>query len=115
MKRIQIQDLWYAVEIRIWQDYDAYTGGWRTLKTYARKPYVSDEDCRQTIKECLPEFYKDIPEKKKSKSLSTKLDWERVEDHKYTLHPYFYWKTVDVVENGNRENLQQRWDEKNWD
>lgn len=113
MKRIKIQELWYAVEIKIWEDFDAYSGHWKSLKTYVYKPYISDEECQQTIKEYLPEFNKDVLENKNSKGLYTKHCWQAVEEKNYTLLPYFYWETVDTVENGSREELKQRW--KSWD
>lgn len=115
MKRIKIQELWYTVEIKIWKDFDAYEGHWLSLKTYTDKPYISDEECLQTIKEYLPEFYKDLLENKNSTYLNTKLNWKEVERKNYSIHPYFYWATVDNVENGSREDLQQRWKEIYWD
>ena len=110
MKRIEIQELWYAVEVRIWQEYDAYTGDWERLKSYVSKPYISDEECQQTIKEYLAEFYKDILENKKSQFLSDRCDWEKVEKNNYTLCPYFYWKIIDTVADGDKEKLQQKWE-----
>ena len=115
MKRIQIQELWYTVEIKIWLNFDAYSGCWESLKTYADKPYISDEECQQTIKEYLPELNKDTLENKNSNALYTKHCWQDVERKNYSIHPYFYWKTVDNVADIDRDELQQRWKELYWD
>lgn len=115
MKRIEIQELWYVVEIRIWDENNIGIGSWLTLKTYTDKPYISDEECLQTIKEYLPEFNKDIIENRSSKSLEDKNNWRMVEWRNYSIHPYFYWKTVDAVANIDRDKLCQRWREKYWD
>jgi hypothetical protein len=115
MKRIQIQELWYTVEIKIWDEDNTGWGYWLSLKTYADKPYISEKECLQTIKEYLPEFNKDILENRSSKSLNDKNNWRMVEWRKYSIHPYFYWKTVDNVADIDRDELQQRWKELYWD